>query len=79
MSRMWQVGPEVYGVDGDAAQVVAWSTRRLPFEPRGPMHAYRTALRTALRRLVAVPGEGLIATYLSPAHSTTTTVRPTTN
>lgn len=46
----------------DGRQVDAWSTRRLPFEPRGSMLELRSALRSTLTRLDASSGR-LRCTY----------------
>ena len=43
-------------LDQDRRRIEAWSTRRLPFEPRGSMLAFRSELRSALSRLDASTG-----------------------
>lgn len=55
-----------FDVVGEDTEVHAWSSRRLPFEPKGDMLAYREQLRAVLRALRPRPGQGLIATYMSP-------------
>lgn len=59
LTRLW-------AVTGDDRSVTAWSLTRLTFEPRGDMLEFRAALRAALKKLDAVPGEGLVATYCAP-------------
>lgn len=56
----------VYRVISDQGCVYSWSTVRLPFEPRGPLLAYRNELRSALQDLRATASEGLVATYATP-------------
>lgn len=46
-------------------QVEAWSTRRLPFEPKGWQLAFRNDLRTAVASLAAEPEQILHAIYVS--------------
>jgi hypothetical protein len=55
-----------FGVRVGASTVQAWSTTRLPFEPKGWMLDYRSALRTALRSIAPVAGLGLAARYYAP-------------
>ena len=60
--------PPGYLVAGPTAgrrEVELWSTRRLPFEPKGEALAMRQDLRAALRRLDAARGEVLHAVYAS--------------
>ena len=57
----------VAGRDG-MAQVEAWSTHRLPFEPRGWLLEFRDRLRTAVGSLNAKSNELLHAVYASPEH-----------
>jgi hypothetical protein len=45
--------------------VEAWSTTRLPFEPKGSMRTFRDELRGAIKQLEAADHEGLHATYSS--------------
>jgi hypothetical protein len=55
-----------YEVSGSAGEVAAWSESRLQFQPHGWQKEYRQALRTALGKLEAGPGQGLLARYLAP-------------
>jgi hypothetical protein len=50
-------------IDDEARDVQAWSTVRLPFEPRGWLVDFRRELAAACRSLVAGPGEVLHACY----------------
>jgi mono/diheme cytochrome c family protein len=59
--------PFAYRVDADpgGSRVEAWSSSRLPFEPAGPMLAFRDELRRAVAQLSAGPEEALYALYTS--------------
>src|SRR5690349_13545324 len=57
---------EPYGVRVTDDAVVAWSVRRLPFEPKGWLKDYRDELRVALRSLSWAAGTHLRAAYASP-------------
>jgi hypothetical protein len=48
------------------AAVRAWSTQRLPFEPKGWLKVYRDELRGALRSMSPIAGALLHAEYASP-------------
>ena len=52
-------------VHGSDAGVERWSSQRLPFEPKGWMLEYRSALREALGRLDPARGPVLIASFAS--------------
>ncbi|MFT4295850.1 MAG: hypothetical protein QM582_10610 [Micropruina sp.] len=52
-----------YAVRTRANTVEAWSTVRLPFEPKGKLLELRTELRAALGSLVPAPGMQLHAVY----------------
>lgn len=52
-----------YAIRASADAVEAWSTVRLPFEPKGRMLELRTELRAALRSLSPAPGAQLHAVY----------------
>ena len=54
-----------FAVIADAGRVEAWSVRRLPFEPRGTMLEFRSALRAGLAGLDATAGR-LSCVYSSP-------------
>ncbi|MDQ6840198.1 MAG: hypothetical protein M3137_18165, partial [Actinomycetota bacterium] len=56
-----------YLVRGSASVVAAWSTRRLPFEPKGWLLDLRSDLREAIRHLS--PSGALHASYTSPDRS----------
>lgn len=58
-------GP-AHGIDISSDHVVAWSSTRLPFEPRGDMKVFRDELRSAIARLHVDADQGLLATYSSP-------------
>jgi hypothetical protein len=60
--------PFAYRVDTDpgGSWVEAWSSSRLPFEPKGPMREFRDELRRAVGQLSAGPEEALHALYTSP-------------
>ncbi|HEV2068979.1 MAG TPA: hypothetical protein VGR26_04205, partial [Acidimicrobiales bacterium] len=53
-------------VRGSDAGVEGWSSQRLPFEPKGWMLEYRTALREELRRLDSGTRPVLVASFTSP-------------
>ncbi len=53
-------------VRGSDAGVEGWSSQRLPFEPKGWMLEYRTALREELRRLDSATRPVLVASFTSP-------------
>lgn len=55
-----------YGLEAAGAAVRAWSTQRLPFEPRGWLKDYRDELRVALRSMSPIGGALLHAEYASP-------------
>jgi hypothetical protein len=55
-----------YTVDGDESRVEAWSSVRLPFEPKGWLVEYRAELRNALRAMKAPAGSVLYAEYAAP-------------
>lgn len=59
-------GDPDFVVVSDRRRVDAWSVRRLPFEPRGTMLEFRSALRSALSSLVAHHGT-LRCVYASPS------------
>jgi hypothetical protein len=59
--------PYLVAIDPDRRVVQAWSTKRLPFEPRGYLFSLRAELRSALKRLRANTGGVLSALYGSPA------------
>lgn len=52
-----------YALRTSADTVEAWSTVRLPFEPKGRMLEFRTELRAALRSLDPAAGAQLHAVY----------------
>jgi len=52
-------------VEPSARQVSAWSTTRLPFEPKDWLVDFRAALRSSLGSLRPADGERLVATYRS--------------
>ena len=52
-----------YAVRTSDDTVEAWSTARLPFEPKGTLLQFRDELRTALGSLSPCPGAGMHATY----------------
>ena len=56
----------LHGIESGEGFVSAWSTTRLPFEPRGDLKVFRDELRSAIRQLRAADDEGLVATYSSP-------------
>lgn len=55
-----------FAVLGSDTYVEAWTTKRLPFEPKGWLHEYRSELRSALRSLQATRGGILYAEYAAP-------------
>jgi len=56
----------LYAVVGDESRVEAWSTVRLPFEPKGWLREYRSELQNALRSMRATAGSLLYAEYAPP-------------
>jgi hypothetical protein len=60
------MGADQYSVIGTVERVEAWSTIRLPFEPKGWLLQYRNDLRAALREMRATDGSVLCAEYASP-------------
>lgn len=56
----------LYSVTYDDSHVEAWSTVRLPFEPKGWLHDYRRELQAALRSMTATPTSVLYAKYGTP-------------
>ena len=52
-------------VHASEGRVDGWATSPLPFEPKGPMLAYRQALREALGRLAPGRGQTLAAVFAS--------------
>lgn len=61
-----QAMSDFYGVESDGIAVRAWSSQRLPYEPKGWLLDYREDLRRELRSLVHVDGAHLRAEYSSP-------------
>lgn len=61
----WRVDKS-YEIAVESNAVRAWSTRRLPFEPKGWLKGYRDDLRIALRSLKPETGRHLRAVYASP-------------
>lgn len=59
-------GELAHGIEVGNNFVLAWSTTRLPFEPRGDMKVFRDELRSAIAALHAQDDQGLLATYSSP-------------
>lgn len=55
-----------YVVVGSVQRVEAWSTIRLPFEPKGWLLDYRNELRTALRAMRTAQASVLLAEYATP-------------
>ena len=55
-----------HGIESGKDHVVAWSTARLAFEPRGDTKVFRDELRAAISRLHSPDDHGLLATYSSP-------------
>lgn len=53
-------------LDQSGSRVDAWSTTRLPFEPKGAMLEFRAGLRSAVARLSADSSHALHAVYTSP-------------
>ena len=53
-------------IKSDDRQVEAWADFRLPFEPKGELLAYRTALRNAIGQLKDRPPRFVTAEYVSP-------------
>ena len=53
-------------LDQPGSRVDAWSTTRLPFEPKGAMLELRAGLRSAVARLSADSSHALHAMYTSP-------------
>jgi hypothetical protein len=53
-------------IDDEDRTVEAWSTSRLPFEPKGWLLELRAELRTALKRVRSRDGRVLSALYGSP-------------
>lgn len=61
---IWRSDPQgTYVVRGDQQRVEAWSTVRLPYEPRGAMVGLRADLRSALERLATRDGHVVNAVY----------------
>lgn len=58
-----------YSVVGAPERVEAWSRLRLPFEPKGWLHEYRSELRSALRTMRATRTGILYAEYATPDQS----------
>jgi hypothetical protein len=62
-----QPAPYLIRMDHERGRYVeAWTTHRLPFEPRGWLVAFRDELRAALAVLQAGAGEIVHAVYTSP-------------
>lgn len=59
----------LYSVTHDGGRVHAWSTVRLPFEPKGWLRDYRSELQGAIRSMRARPTSVLYAEYAAPAAS----------
>ncbi len=61
----WKGDPvePTYAVRTSDDTVEAWSTARLPFEPKGTLLQFRDELRTALGSLTPCPGACMRATY----------------
>lgn len=59
--------PPPFAVEASAEMVQGWSSTRLPFEPTGPMLAYRAAMRAGLSHLNPSLGTFLDAYYTGPA------------
>lgn len=55
-----------YAVTGDESRIDAWSTVRLPFEPKGWLREYRDELQKALRSMKATPASVLYGQYAGP-------------
>ena len=54
-----------YYINADKSQVEAWSTIRLPFEPKGWMLDMRNSLKHAVKKLESDESTGLYAEYTS--------------
>ena len=55
-----------YAVNASDRAVTAWSTARLPFEPKGWLKVYRDELRAAVRAMRPTPTSYLAAEYVAP-------------
>lgn len=55
-----------YYIETAISSVTAWSTARIPFEPKGWLLEFRNQLRSAIARLSSVDGKILYAAYRSP-------------
>lgn len=55
-----------YAVFASDRGVAAWSTARLPFEPKGWLRDYRHELQAAVRAMSPTPTSYLVAEYAAP-------------
>jgi hypothetical protein len=55
-----------YYIETAISSVTAWSTARIPFEPKGWLLEFRNQLRSAIAGLPSVDGRTLYAAYRSP-------------
>src|SRR5664280_223910 len=55
-----------YYIETGTSSVTAWSTARIPFEPKGWLLEFRNHLRSAIAGLPSVYGRILYAAYRSP-------------
>jgi ferredoxin len=55
-----------YYIETGTSSVTAWSTARIPFEPKGWLLEFRNQLRSAIAGLPSVDGRILYAAYRSP-------------
>lgn len=55
-----------YYIETSTSSVTAWSTARIPFEPKGWLLEFRNQLRSAIAGLPSVDGRILYAAYRSP-------------
>jgi len=58
-----------YHIETGTLSVTAWSTARIPFEPRDWLLVFRNQLRSAIARLSSVDGKILYAAYRSPINN----------
>jgi len=57
---------DLYGVHASDCEVTAWSTARLPHEPKGWLKDYRHELQAAVRAMRPTPTSHLVAEYSAP-------------
>ena len=58
-----------YHIETGISSVTAWSTARIPFEPRDWLLVFRKELQLAIARLSSVDGKILYAAYRSPINN----------